>query len=48
MRHAWMQSLAVTVCSAGGVRRAFQEGETVIVEVGSGQYRFAYQASGSK
>ena len=34
--------------AAGGVRRAFQEGETVIVEVGSGQYRFAYQASGSK
>jgi len=27
-----------------GVRRAVQEGESVIVEVGSGQYRFAYGA----
>jgi alpha-L-rhamnosidase len=31
---------------ADGVARAFQEGEAVIVEVGSGQYRFAYDASG--
>jgi alpha-L-rhamnosidase len=32
--------------TADGVTRAFQEGEAVIVEVGSGQYRFAYDASG--
>ena len=28
--------------ASDGVRRAFQAGEAVIVEVGSGQYRFAY------
>jgi alpha-L-rhamnosidase len=31
-----------------GVARAFQEGESVIVEVGSGRYRFAYTPSGSR
>jgi alpha-L-rhamnosidase len=36
------------VGAAGGVARAFQEGEAVIVEVGSGQYRFAYDASDFK
>ena len=30
--------------TADGVQRAVQEGEAVIVEVGSGQYRFAYEA----
>jgi alpha-L-rhamnosidase len=28
--------------AADGIARAFQDGETVVVEVGSGQYRFAY------
>lgn len=30
--------------AADGVARAVQEGEAVVVEVGSGQYRFAYDA----
>jgi len=30
--------------AADGVARAFQEDEAVIVEVGSGRYRFAYDA----
>jgi alpha-L-rhamnosidase len=30
-----------------GVTRALQEGEDVIVDVGSGQYRFAYNAGKS-
>jgi len=33
-----------TLDAADGIARAFQEGEAVIVEVGSGQYRFAYDA----
>jgi alpha-L-rhamnosidase len=33
---------------ADGVARAFQEGDAVIVEVGSGQYQFAYDASDSE
>jgi alpha-L-rhamnosidase len=32
--------------AAAGVAGAVQEGEAVIVELGSGQYRFAYDASG--
>jgi alpha-L-rhamnosidase len=31
---------------AAGVARSAQDGETVIVEVGSGRYRFAYDAAG--
>jgi len=32
------------LAAADGVARALQEGEAVIVEVGSGRYRFAYEA----
>jgi alpha-L-rhamnosidase len=34
--------------AGNGIRRAFQEEETVIVEVGSGEYRFAYDAWNSR
>jgi alpha-L-rhamnosidase len=32
--------------AAEGIRQASQDGDVVVVEVGSGQYRFAYDASG--
>ncbi len=32
--------------AAEGITRSFQEGETVIVEIGSGTYRFVYDAAG--
>ena len=34
----------MAVASAPGVTRAAQDGEDVVVEVGSGQYAFAYDA----
>jgi len=34
--------------AAHGIARAFQEGEAVIVEVGSGRYRFAYNTSDTR
>jgi alpha-L-rhamnosidase len=35
----------IAVASAPGVKRAVQEGDTVVVEVGSGSYRFAYDGT---